>query len=40
MKQKDIYTYSINNLYLLKKGMIKETVESYEEMKKTDLYID
>ena len=33
MKDKDIFTYSINNLFLLKKGMIKETMESYEEMK-------
>lgn len=40
MKEKDIFTYSINNLFLLKKGMIKETMESYEEMKANDFYID
>lgn len=40
MKQKDIFTYSINNLFLLKKGMVKETMESYEEMKTNKFYID
>jgi len=40
MKEKDIFTYSINNLFLLKKGMIKETMESYEEMKTRQIYID
>lgn len=40
MKQKDIFTYSINNLFLLKKGMIKETIESYEEMKANNFHID
>lgn len=40
MKEKDIFTYSINNLYLLKKGLIKEAIQSYEELKKTDHYID
>lgn len=40
MKEKDIYTYSINNLFLLKKGMIKETLESFDELKKSNLYID
>ena len=40
MKEKDIFTYSINNLFLLKKGLIKETMESYEEMKSRQIFID
>jgi pentatricopeptide repeat protein len=46
LKSKDIFTYSISNLYLLKKGlslnlgMIKEVLESYELVKKSGFFID
>lgn len=40
MPMKDIFSYSIQNLYMLKKGMIQDAIENYGQLKQTDLKLD